>query len=306
VSRIALLICLAASAARAEVNDIQLWRLGHPSPLGCTRCDGSGGDPPEAADAGAQARFHRFATTLGLAFAPPFLETAGTVGQAGFEVGVSSSQALLRIANDAWPTAGTQGTGAPPGVLVLPALTVRKGLGGSVELGAAVSWLVNSQMMAISAELRWALLDGLAWAPDLALRAWGTRVIGTQDLDLASAGADAQLSRSFGVAGMIKLQPYLQGGIAMVNAMSGVVDFKPGVENPASPIADDGVFKTVNMLKNRYLRGAVGLRMVAGAVVLGVEGAFAEGRNPIQDGPPGTAENFVRLTSFSGRLGFTF
>jgi len=40
----ALLICLAAGAARADENDLQLWKLGHPDPLSCTRCDGSPGD----------------------------------------------------------------------------------------------------------------------------------------------------------------------------------------------------------------------------------------------------------------------
>ena len=304
--RLALLICLAAAAARAESNDLDLRFLGHPGPLACTLCDGSPGDVPEAGDPNAQARFHRLASTLGLAFVPPFQEAAGTLGQSGFEVGLSSSQAVLRIAPDAWPTLGTQGKSAPPRMLILPALTLRKGLGGSVELGAAVSWLTNSQMMALSAELRWAPLDGLASWPDLALRLWGSRVLGTGELDLAMAGADVQLSKSFALAGMIKLQPYLQGGMVMINALSGVVDFKPAVENAANPGGDDGAFRSVVLYKNRYLRGAVGVRMVAGVVVLGIEGSMAAGTNPIYDGPAGTPENYVRLTGFSARLGFGF
>ena len=301
------LILLVAAAARADENDLELWRLGHPDDLNCTRCDGSPGtDPKETGSIDAQARYHRLVSTLGLAFAPPFQETAGTLGQSGFELGFSSSEAFLRIPSDAWPTV----IGTPPKVLVLPAVSVRKGLGGSLELGALVSWLADSQMMALSAELRWALLDDVAYAPDLALRAWGTRVVGTQDLDLSMAGADVMLSRSFGVLGMMKLQPYGSFGVALVNALSSVVDFKPGVENQSRPGLDDGVFHTIHLYDNRFLRGVIGMRLVAGVAVLAVEGSLAGGTNPVQsDSVPGAAappEQFVRLWSFSARLGFGF
>lgn len=298
-----LLLLLAAAAARAGENDLQLWRLGHPDPLGCTRCDGKPGDVPEPGDPLAQGRFHRLASTLGLAFAPPFQETAGTLGQSGFEVGVSASEAFLRIPADAWPTRDA----TPPNVLTLPTVTLRKGLGASLELGAAVSWLANSQMMALSAELRWALLDGFGAAPDLALRAWGTRVLGTQDLDLAAGGVDAQLSKSFGVLGMVKLQPYLQGGVELVNALSSVVDFKPSAQNPQNPTAADGLFHSISFLDNRFLRAALGLRLVAGAVVLGVEGNLAWGTNAVaSDALPSVPKNFIRLWGGAARLGFAF
>ena len=291
-----LLALLAASAARAGENDLQLWRLGHPD---CLRCNGTPGEVNDG-DPLAQARFHRLASTLGLAFAPPFQETAGTLGQSGFEVGVSSSEAFLRISGDAWPTRAA----APPKVLTLPTVTLRKGLGASLELGAAVSWLADSQMMALSAELRWALLDGFATAPDLALRVWGTRALGTQELALAAVGVDAQLSKSFGAFGSVKLQPYLQGGVEMVNALSSEVTFKPSAKNPQAAV---GIFHSISLLDNRYLRAALGLRMVVGVVVLGVEGTLAQGTNAIEsNAPPAAQKNFIRLWSGAARLGFSF
>jgi hypothetical protein len=299
------IILLLAGAARAGGNDLQLWRLGHPDPMPCTVCDGSPGDPVELGTPGAQARFHRLASTLGLAFIPPFQEPAATTGQAGFEVGVSSSQAFLRIAADAWPTVDTQATAAPPAVLILPAIAVRKGLGGSFEVGAAVQWLGDSQMMALSGELRWAAVEGIESAPDVGLRIWGSRVIGAQDLDLAAAGADVLVSRSFGLAGMMKVQPYGSFGLAMINALSSAVDFKPTVEDPARPGIDDQVFHPVNLFRNRYWRGGAGARLVVGTVVVGVEGAVAWGTNAVQD-RPGAATNFVRLWSLAGRFGAAF
>jgi hypothetical protein len=303
--RIGAIILVLAGAARAGGNDLQLWRLGHPDAMPCTLCDGSPGDVPEQGTPGAQARFHRLASTLGLAFVPPFQEPAATTGQAGFEVGLSSSQAFLHIGADAWPTVDTQATGAPPGVLVLPALAVRKGLGGSFELGVAVQWLTNSQMIAMSGELRWAVVEGVLSAPDVALRVWGTRVIGAQDLDLGAAGADALVSKSFGIAGMTNVQPYGSFGLAMINAYSSAVDFKPTAEDQARPGLDDQVFHPITLQNNRYWRAGAGARFVTGSVVVGFEGAVAWGTNAIQDGV-NVGTNFVRLWSLAVRFGATF
>jgi len=304
--RLAALFLIVAGAAHAAANDLEIWRLGHPDNLACTLCDGSAGDLPEAGSPGAQARFHRLASTLGLAFIPPFEEPAATTGLSGFEFGVSSSQAMLRIPADAWPTVETQATGAPPPLLILPAFTLRKGLGGSLELGAGVQWLANSQMLAVSAQLRWAAIDGIDYAPDVALRAWGTRVLGTQDLDLGAAGADALVSKSFGLFGMLKVQPYGSFGIAMVNAFSAMVDFKPASEDSAQPGADDQRFHNISLYNNRYWRAGAGLRVISGRMLVAAEGSVAWGRNPIQDMATTAPENFVRLWSFSGRLGIGF
>ena len=314
--RVLLCIVLFAAAARASDNDLELYLLGHPDDLGCTRCDGTAGDVKELGDLNAQARFHRLASTLGLAFIPPFQEPAGTTGQSGFEVGFSMSAVALKIPNNAWATSATQASGAPPQVLALPTLALRKGIGGSLEIGAAVSSLLNSQMVGLTGELRWAPIDGLAYAPDLAVRLYVTRVVGSQDLDLTVGGADLSISKSFGIAGMFKLEPYGQAGVALVNALSSVVDFKPGVANTTNPTAHDGVFRDVNLQDNRYLRGSIGLRVVAGAVVLGLEGSGAGGTNPIQSDKLPTAQctagscaaprEYVRVWSTAARLGFSF
>ena len=315
-SAFALVAVLCATAARAGDNDLELYRLGHPDALPCSRCDGSSGDVPEPGDLSAQTRFHHFTSTLGLAFIPPFQEMAQTTGQSGFEIGFSTNLAFPRIAPEAWPTLGTQAAGGPPPVLAFPTIAVHKGLGASVEVGTAISYYIGSQMVGLTGEVRWAPIDGIGYAPDLALRAWATRVVGSQDLDLTIGGVDALLSKSIGVAGMAKLQPYAQGGIAMVNALSGVVDFKPGISSPTNPTARDGVFRNVNLFDNRFYRATAGLRLVAGAVVLGVEGGVALGNNAIQSdnlpaaqcsgGSCKAPSEFVRVWSASARLGFVF
>ena len=53
-------------------------------------------------------------------------------------------------------------------------------------------------------------------------------------------------------------------------------------------------------------RDPAGVRLVAGRVVAGLEGAVAWGRNAIQDSGAAGQENFVRLWSFAGRVGAAF
>ena len=148
------------------------------------------------------------------------------------------------------------------------------------------------------------------------MRRLGSAAIDLCWVALTVAGADLSISKSFGVAGMVRLEPYGQGGIALVNALSSVVDFKPAVASTINPTAHDGVFRDVNLQDNRYLRGAIGLRLVAGAVVLGIEGAGAGGTNPIQSDSLPAAQcvagsckaprEYVRVWSTSARLGFSF
>ncbi len=303
-----------APAARAGDNDLQLFRLGHPDDITiCTRCDGND-RAIEPGDPGAQARFHRLASTLGLLLVPPMFAPAGTTGQSGFEIGFTGNVAILRLTPSEWPTAGTQAVGAVPRALFLPTVSVRKGLGGSVEIGAAASMVTGSQIFALTAELRWALIDGLEISnipvPDLALRVHATRALGTQELDLFTTGADAVLSYRFALGGMVKIQPYVQGGIALVNAATGVIDFHPQTEDPRDPTADDKIFHNVNLFHNRYLRMTGGLRVIAGAVLLAGEWTFSRGTNPVQsDSLQSGAEppsQKVETNSVSGRIGFVF
>jgi hypothetical protein len=309
VRRFAIALALVlGSGARAAENDLQLFRLGHPNDIHvCSICDGTD-TVVEPGDPGAQHRFARLVATLGLAFTPPFQEQARTTGQAGFELGVSGAVAFPKLAADEWPTEGTLATSAAPQQLILPTLGIRKGLGGGFELGVAASYLVNSQMLGLTAELRWAVLEGLRSAPDLSLRAFGTRVIGTRELDLVVGGADVSISKSFGVASSIELQPYAQYGIVFVNAESSPVDFHPASENVRAPTDDDSVFHSISFFDNRYQHAVLGVRLVSGKFVAGVEGGVAMGTNPIQRDAVagGVPEQFTRVWSAAGRLGITY
>jgi hypothetical protein len=309
VRRAALVLSLLCSAgARAATNDLQLWRLGSPDAIRvCTLCNGTD-DVSVSGDPSAQFRFARLTATLALAFAPAFEDQAQTTGQAGFELGAGVQVAFPKLAPQEWPSEGTLGTGSPPQALFLPTVALRKGLGGSVELGAAVSWLSGSQTLAVGGQVRWAPLEGLYGLPDVALRAWATRLIGTQELNLTFGGADILVSKSLGVAGTMRLQPYAQYGMILVDASSGPVDFSPGTESASDPSADDRSFHRIAFWENRYHRVIAGVRFVRGILLVGVEGGLALGTNPVQHDPvtSGPTEQFTRVWTTSGRLGLAF
>jgi hypothetical protein len=305
----ALALC-SALPARAGFNDLALWRLGNPDPISaCTICDGTDqtvvpGDP------GAQIRFARMTAALGLAFIPSFSEGAGSIGQAGLELGFSGQAAFLSLNPDEWATEGTRASSPAPPVLFLPSLRLRKGLGGSFELGTVVTYLTGSQIAGLTFELRFSPLDGLANAPDVTMRVYGTRLVGAQSLDLTVGGVDLAFSRSFSVAGVARLQPFGQVGIAFIDAKSGVIDFRPSTENLKAPLGDDGSFHPVKFFQNRYWRANLGLRLLAGAAELGVEGGLAMGSNPVQAGvlasgaQPST--QFTRLWNASAHVGIAY
>ena len=307
--RIALVLSLLCSAgARAATNDLQLWRLGSPDNITvCTICTGAD-NAPVPGDPFAQIRFARMTATLALAFAPAFEDQAQTTGQAGFEMGGGVQVAFPKLAPQEWPSEGTLGAGSPPQALFLPTVALRKGLGGSVELGAAVTWLTGSQMLGVGGQIRWAPIEGLYGLPDVALRAWATRLLGAQELNMTFGGADILVSKSFGVAGTMRLQPYAQYGITLVDASSGPVDFSPGSENPTDPSADDRSFHRIAFWENRYHRVVAGVRMVTGSLLFGVEGGVAFGTNPVQHDslPGGVSTQYTRVWSASARIGTTF
>ena len=306
--RAALFLLLVCSAgARAAPNDLHLWRLGSPDNITvCTVCNGTDntvvpGDPT------AQTRFARLTATLALAFTPAFEDAAQTTGQSGFELGFGSQVAFPRLSEQEWPSEATLGTGAPPQALFLPTVTLRKGLGGSIEMGFAASLLAKSQIFALGGQVRWAPLDGLYGWPDLAVRAWASHLMGVQDLNMTFGGVDVLISKSFGVAGTFRLQPYAQYGLTMVDASTGAIDFNPAAENPANPSADDASFHRLAFWENRYHRFAAGVRMVAGRWLLGVEGSMAMGVNPVQhDNSATAATQFTRLWTTSAHIGLAF
>ena len=288
---------MCSSAALADPYDLNLARLGNPSPGSATY------------SAGANANFRAMAMELAGALNSTSLMPPGSLGYSGFAVAAELGVAAIPDQKVFLPT---QGNYASP--MLLPAVHFRKGLPYSFELGGKVAWLEKSRMVAATLEVRWAFLEGFTYLPDIAVRGHVTRLVNSRELSLTTGGVDLTVGKRFPVAGSVNFIPYAGYNLAFVSAETGAIDFNPGrdpnaaLASPSAALADTGVFSSPgpNVLHRFY----VGVRFSAGIFRLGVEGSITVfGNNDVPDpANPGTtiAKMIPVLPAFGSTVGLSF
>lgn len=204
-----LAVLLSATMAWAGPNDLQLSRFGDFQTIdreGCTNTCGF----VEADEAG----FSALTKDLGQVFAPRLIAPSETLGQAGFAVKLMTS--FSTIPHDSvtdgettpyWQK-GMEGRSPDP-VLFTSHLQVRKGLPFSFEVVGNLAYLYASEMFAMGADLRWALNEGFDYFPDVAVRGSVNTLVGAPELNLINAAWDLSASKSFGLAGVTSITPYV-------------------------------------------------------------------------------------------------
>jgi len=179
---------------------------------------------------------------LAFVFSPRAAAPAETLGHSGFHIGVLWSGTLVSNKEAYWlVTEEGQSSKTPNRMLQTLQLDVRKGLPLSLELGTNFMWLVDSEMFAPGLELRWALHEGYHLAPDLGIRGAVNHVVGNRDLNLTIISLGAVVSRSFGVAGMVNIAPYLGYSFMMLAASTRVIDATPTVDNDQADLKLPGL-----------------------------------------------------------------
>ncbi len=256
-SSLILTLTITASPARAGRYDLTLGNFFSNRPGACSadfNC--------------AQGLFEDLMTELGQATAPVFLAPAETLGLNGFTFAFEGS--IVPISNDQpfW-TLPTEGD--PQSVLFIPHIHVRKGLPFSFEVGTQLSYLIDSELFIIGAELRWALNEGFYYIPDLAFRVSINHMIGAKEFELSTGGWDVSLSKAFGVGGMLALTPYAGYNMMFIHASSHVTIPDPSLEIP------NQVFDSMNWNDNIHHRFFVGLRLTTFIFQIAAEGAFVMG-----------------------------
>ncbi len=159
-----------------------------------------------------------------------------------------------------------KGADKPSSSLTSHMMRFRKGLPQSLAVGASLAHLSDSSLYAAGFELQTSFIDGFRSIPDFGARMGGTAIFGNSHLEgFYNFFGDLTLSKSFGVAGVVALQPWL------TYSMSGTY-YKPLAEKI---IPDD---KTLADVQPQYSfdvslahRGALGLRIVSHRVQLGFE-----------------------------------
>ena len=87
-------------------------------------------------------------------------------------------------------------------------------------------------MFALQAYAKLALHEGYhGWAlPSMALRAAVSRLVGTTQVDMTVVSTDVTLSKSFGLAGTMRLDPYVGANLLVTIVRSQVIDTTPNVD----------------------------------------------------------------------------
>jgi hypothetical protein len=286
------LVVLAPGAAHADRYDFRLYQLGAP-----------------ATDPSANARFGAFVNELGMAICNWNLEPPETTGYSGFNFAFEYPVSLINDKGTLngkpyWPLQpGTTGSGA----LQMPGVHIRKGLPYSFEVGVKVNYIEQSNMVASTIEAKWALNEGFLYFPDLAVRGFGTQLIGSREFNLTVAGLDIGLGKQFAINGQMTLTPYVGWSSVWVAATSNVVDFNPGQTEKqqfsggtggnASGTASQDVFQNVDLGSNRHNRFYGGVRFISYVVEFGLEASY---------GLVSTEATDYTIATYSAKIGLDF
>lgn len=275
VKRISLLITAIVCVsfpARAGANDLSLLPLVNKP---------AGGDP--TAD---NAQFRSLVRELALVMTPTTMQPAETTGQSGFDFALDYNFHTLNFQQPYWTQ--TRKPGAAPLLMTLGA-RARKGFVLPVpltsEIEAGAQWLIDSQLLNLGANVRVALNEGFRWIPDLAVSAGINRMVGSDEIDLLTVTAGAQISKGFGVFGSFNLCPFAGYQSIWVNGASRIIDADP--TNTAN-VDDNVLFQTVSITSaaSRSDRFSGGVRLIFAVVQLtaGLDVNVLDGKPLLQYG----------------------
>jgi hypothetical protein len=179
---------------------------------------------------------------LGVVAAPRLQTPADTLGYAGFqfsaELGVTKINAdrpYWRGVEGSTPDPAGPTTAKPDSYLTTVGGFVRKGLWlplPAFEFGAGALNIVGSRMYVVQGYAKIALQEGFhGWVlPSVAVRGSASQLLGTNQVDLNVYGIDVVASKAFGIAGTVRLEPFLGWNYLFIDAVSGVIDATPACD----------------------------------------------------------------------------
>ena len=241
-------------------------------------------------DEEATSRFRSLMSELGVVMAPQIVTPADTIGFAGFQI--SAELGITQISNKAQYWDGVKGVTPqnrlaqrPEAWLSTVGLFVRKGIWlpvPSMEVGAGVVHLLQSQMIAYQGYAKLAIHEGFSdWPlPSVAGRAAVSHVTGADEVRLDIASFDVLISKAFGVGGTFRAEPFGGWSYLMIRARSNVFDLTPGCDGfitagggnggafcgPAAPDADlsaNFAFPNQDVITRRRFFGGLKLKFAA-------------------------------------------
>ena len=155
-----------------------------------------------------QAEFVALSKDLAAATSTKAIEPAAPLGLVGFDVNASTAITKTQ-AGSVWQTV----SGNNPDNLVQTKLSVSKGLSSGLDIGGFVSKVSSTNVSAAGIHAKYALLEGNAIVPAIALRASHSRMAGVSQMELNNTGFDVLISKGF-----FGVTPYLGVGTVYSSA----------------------------------------------------------------------------------------
>jgi hypothetical protein len=221
---------LTALPANAAENDLVLSRFGTFEETDNPSCTNACGRVVADRDS-----FKKLARDLGQVLAPRFANPAETLGEAGFAVSLMTSLSFIDNEADYWQEAVEDRN--PSSSLFTGHLQIRKGLPFSFEIASDMTYLFASEMFNLGGQVKWALNEGFYYFPDIAVRGTVNTLLGSEDLNMVTAGWDISISKAFDIAGVTSLAPYAGYQQLYVIASSRLLNAYP--QDPRPPQFDD-------------------------------------------------------------------
>ncbi len=198
---------------------------------------------------------------VGLAIGPRSAGPVYSQGALGVDASMEMSTSGAHAASDYWKKA----VDSPESSLSSWVIRGRKGMPQSVQLGASLTHLQDSNLYAAGVDFQASLIDGFRYVPDFGVRGSVSGVVGNSRMDFLNGAVDVTVSKNFGIGGVLSLQPWLAWS-------PGFMYVKPNLE----PILPND--KSLKMVLPKFdnitaftQRAAIGVRVVSYRVQVGVE-----------------------------------
>ena len=144
-----------------------------------------------------QSQFEDLSKQVGIVIGYIPLAPAEPLGITGLDIGIEVTVVDIDQNESFWIEAVQDKN--PPSFLVFPRVHAQKGLPFGFDAGLAYATVPGSNIGFVGAELKWAFIRGGIVLPAVALRGSYTRLLGLDDLDLDTYGADLSISKGYAI-----------------------------------------------------------------------------------------------------------
>lgn len=225
---------------------------------------------------------------VGMAMGPRMAGPAASGGSLGIEAAYEVSGVGTNSTADYWSKAA----GSPESIVTTQQVRVRKGLPYSMQVGGVVTGLSNSNLTAIGIEFGVNITDGYKNIPDILFRPSIHTILGNSQIDMFVVGADLAVSKSFSIAGVMAIQPWVSYSPSFTHVNTHLVSLFPTDKSIRPVIARLAPLGDASHIADAISqRATVGFRVIVTRVQVGAEfmRSFSES-----------------LSMFTGKIGVTF